>query len=348
MHDREWPMISVIVPARNEARFIARTLDQILAQDYPPNRMEILVGVAESTDRTWEIVQDIAARNPRVRPFTNRHGLSSGARNLGVRLSAGDIIVFIDGHVYIDNPRLLRDTVLLMEEKAVSILSRPQFLDPPDNTLFQRAVSLARRSAVGHGLDSTIYTGDDKYVDPTSAGASYRRQVFERVGLFDPSFDACEDVDFNYRCARAGHRAFTSMRLAVYYYPRETLPALFRQMVRYGIGRARLARKHPASISVSTLVPAALLLGILLPAALVLVSRAALIALAGVLAAYLILIAAFSIGIALRQGFVFLPLLPPIYCCIHFGLGLGFLRGLITGPAGRSRAGIPPEAVPHR
>ena len=328
MHDREWPMISVIVPVRNEGHFIGRTLQQILGQDYPPDRMEILVGVADSTDRTAEIVQEIAARDPRVRYFRNPHGLSSGARNLGVRLAAGEIILFIDGHVYIDNDRLLRNTVLLMEEKGVSILSRPQFLDPPDNTFFQRAVSLARKSKLGHGLDSTIYTRRDAYVDPTSAGACYRREVFQRVGLFDISFDACEDVEFNYRCARAGYRAFTSMRLAVYYYPRESLGGLFRQMIRYGIGRARLALKHPRTLSLATITPAAMLSCFAVLAAVAPFSQLAFSALKACLAAYFALAAGFSVSISAGHGLRYLPLLLLLYPCIHAGLGLGFILGV--------------------
>lgn len=339
MQDRQWPAISVIVPVRNEAGFIARTLEQILGQDYPPDRMEVLVGVADSTDGTWEIVHEVARRDPRVRLFCNPHGLSSGARNLGVRFSTGDIIVFIDGHVHIDNPRLLRDTVLLMEEKGVSVLSRPQFLEPPDISPFQRAVALARGSRIGHGLDSTIYTRDDKYVDPTSAGASYRRDVFQRVGLFDPSFDACEDVEFNYRCARAGYRAFTSMRLAVYYYPRETARSLLRQMKRYGIGRARLARKHPATLSLAAITPALFLLGVLLLSALAPFSRAAFMGLAACLGLYLVLIAGFSLATAARHGLRLLPVLPLIYAVIHAGLGFGFLQGIIV------RAAPPPDPV---
>lgn len=328
MQENLLPFVSVIVPARNEERFIARTLQQILAQDYPSDRMEILVGVADSTDRTAEIVQEIAAREPRIRYFHNPHGLSAGARNLGVRLAAGEIILFIDGHVYIDNDRLLRNTVLLMEEKNVSILSRPQFLDPPDNTFFQRAVSLARKSRLGHGLDSTIYSKRDAYVDPTSAGACYRRGVFERVGLFDISFDACEDVEFNYRCARAGYRAFTSMRVAVYYYPRESLAGLFRQMIRYGIGRARLARKHPGTLALATIIPAASLSCFVVLAALAPFSPSALSALKICLAAYFALAAGFSVSISAGHGLRYLPLLLLLYPCIHAALGLGFILGL--------------------
>ena len=76
--------------------------------------------------------------------------------------------------------------------------------------------------------------------------------------MYDESFDACEDVEFNTRVAAAGYKAYTDPRLSVYYEPRSSFRGLFRQMMRYGIGRVRLARKHPESASLSQWAPAVL------------------------------------------------------------------------------------------
>lgn len=328
--ETQYPLISVVVPVRNEERFIARTIQFLLDQDYPPEKVEILVGVAPSEDRTAEVVQAISARYARVRYFDNSHGLSSAARTLGAQMAGGEIIIFVDGHVYIDNARLLRNTVRLMQEKKVAILSRPQFLDTPENTFFQRAVSLARKSPLGHGLDSTIYTTEEKYVDPSSSGASYRREVFEKVGYFDPAFDACEDVEFNYRCAQAGFRSFTSMNLVVYYYPRSTLGSLFRQMSRYGAGRFRLARRHPKSLSFGTLVPPLFTAGMPLLALLALIWKPLM---HPFLIAFLLYLAGLfisSLTLAARHGWRYFPVLPAIYLTLHVALGCGFLKELIT------------------
>lgn len=250
-----WPKISVVLPIRNEAKFIARTIKYLQDQDYPRDKLEILVAVGDSIDNTSEIVQGIAAQDSRVRYLYNPKRWSSSARNVGAREATGEIITYVDGHTYIDNDQLLKNTARLMAEKAISVLSRPQFLDTPDNTTFQTAVALVRRSLLGHGLDSTIYTDKEMYVNPASAGASYRREVFEKVGYFDEQFDASEDYEFNYRLAQAGYRAFTSPKLAVFYYPRLSLGALFKQMARYGTGRMRLARKHPPTLGIGTLIP---------------------------------------------------------------------------------------------
>jgi len=323
-----YPRLTVVVPVRNEERYIARTLEFLLNQDYPKDKVEILVGIADSRDRTLEVVEQVARREDRVRPFLNPLGLSSGARTLGAKMASGEIVIYVDGHVWIDNDQIFANTARLLEARKVSILSRPQFLDTPENTSFQSAVSLARKSVIGHGLDSTIYTAQESYVDPTSSGATYRKEVFDRVGYFDTDFDACEDVEFNYRCSRAGFRSYLSMKVAVYYYPRASLKDLYRQMIRYGTGRFRLVRKHPETLSLGTLIPVLFvtvlpalgLLGIFSGAACHLFAAAALL--------YAIVVGVAAVAIAARHGWRYLPLLPAILFAIHSGLGIGFLAGM--------------------
>lgn len=325
------PTLSVVIPVRNEEKYIAATIGFIQMQDYPNEKVEILVVDGESDDSTVEIVNSITGQDSRVRLLHNPGRLSSAGRNIGAKSATGEIITFIDGHTYIDNDQLLRNTSRLIEEKDVSVLSRPQFLDTPENTVFQKAVSFARKAPLGHGLDSTIYCDQDKYVNPTSAGASYRREVFETIGYFDEQFDASEDYEFNYRVSQAGYQAFTSLKLAVYYYPRRSLGALFKQMVRYGRGRMRLARKHLGTLGLGTLIPPAFVLGLLgLPIAHTLPPWMAQSYLASYLL-YALVVMVSATGVAIRQGVVYLVLLPPVFLAIHIGLGYGFLLELVTG-----------------
>jgi succinoglycan biosynthesis protein ExoA len=321
----QYPLLTVVVPVHTEEKYIARTIQLLLDQDYPHDKLEILVGVADSADRTAEVVKEIESREPRVKYFHNPYGFSSGARTLGSQMAKGEIILFVDGHTWIDNNQVFKNTFRLMEEKGVAILSRPQFLDTPENDFFQRAVSLARKSAIGHGLDSTIYTTEEKYVDPTSSGAAYTREVFTQVGYFDTAFDACEDVEFNYRCARAGFRSFTSMKVAVYYYPRSSPRTLFRQMTRYGRGRFRLASKHPRTLSISTLIPALFTGGMPLLGILSLFRQSAWSLFLACIFAYSLAVLGTTSAIALRHGWNYFPALPGIYLTIHTGLGWGFL-----------------------
>ena len=322
----KWPLISVVVPIRNEEKFIAKTLNNILAQDYPSDKLEILVVDGLSTDRTREIVGNIAAKDPRVQLLDNPKRLSSAARNVGAKAARGEIVCYIDGHVHIDNNQLLKNTASLMAEKDVSALSRPQILDTPDNDFFQKAVSLARKSAFGHGLDSTIYSLEEDYVDPTSSGASYKKEIFEKVGYFDENFDAAEDVEFNYRVGLGGFKSFTSPKLAVYYYPRKNLKDLFRQLARYGTGRFKFLRKHSEAFSSGALIPPLYFLGLAVLVFLALfggLARPVLMVYAGL---YIAVNLASSVAVASRSGWRYLAVLPLIYFCVHFGLAWGFLR----------------------
>ncbi len=319
------PTISVILPIRNEERFIEQTLRYLLSQDYPIDKLEIIVVDGESSDNTVGLVKRMAATDSRIRVLNNPKRLSSAARALGASNATGEIITFVDGHTYIDNDQLLRSTARLMAEKQVSVLSRPQFLDTPENNFMQRAISLARKNPLGHGLDSTIYLADDAYVDPSSSGASYRREILEKVGNFDDRFDACEDVEFNYRVAQAGYRSFTSKALAVYYYPRESLRGLFKQLKRYGVGRFRLARKHPGTLSLGTLIPPCFVAGTILLGLLSFLNVKIGLLLAALAGLYLGVTILVSAMVAAKHGWEYVAILPPIFWTIHWALGWGFL-----------------------
>ena len=332
----QFPKITVVIPIRNEAGFITQTIRFLQEQDYPKDRVEIIVVDGYSTDGSTEMVQKIAAEDPRVKWYGNPVQRSSAGRNTGAKVGSGDIITYVDGHTYIDNNQLLKNIARLLDEKDVSVLSRPQFLETPDNTTFQKAVAFVRKSALGHGLDSTIYTAEDKYVNPASSGATYKREVFEKVGYFDERYDASEDYEFNYRVAQAGYRAFTSLKLAVYYYPRNTLGALFKQMARYGTGRFRLFRKHPETLGPGTLAPVAFLFGLVALPSLSFWSSWFGWAFVGMYGFYLLAILLSSLMIAAKHGPVYFFLCPPIYLFIHLGLGYGFVAEAVRALFGKS------------
>jgi cellulose synthase/poly-beta-1,6-N-acetylglucosamine synthase-like glycosyltransferase len=207
----------------------------------------------------------------------------------------------------------------------------------------QRAVALARSSRLGHHPASHIWSDREGFVPPQSVAVAYRRSVFERIGLFDESFDACEDVELNHRVAGAGMRCFFAPRVRVRYHPRQTLAGLFRQMVRYGRGRMRLLRKHPDSFSLPGFVPAAFLAGVVFGPLFAAWSAWLGLLYAGVLGAYGLAVLANSVALAVRaRELALLPLLPPVFLAVHFGAGFGLwweaLRGsgrptLAEGPA---------------
>ncbi|MFP5221208.1 MAG: glycosyltransferase family 2 protein [Acidobacteriota bacterium] len=321
------------MPVRNEARFISSTLGQLLDQEYPRDRFEIIVADGQSDDGTQRSVQDFAARHSNVRLVDNPSRRSSAGRNLGFQLGRGDVFLVVDGHCHIPGRDHLLQVARCLRESGADCLGRPQHLNPPGISAFQESVALARASRLGHGGGSLIYGTFEGFCSPVSHGAAYTRRVLERVGGVDESFDACEDVEFNWRVERAGFQSYTSPGLMVYYYPRESLSGLWRQMVRYGRGRVRLGRKHPASFGLNTLVPAGLVLFLALFAAVLALGTLSgpdsgfldALALAGWLlsGAYVLVVCLESARICLGNGWEHFARLMLIFPAIHLGLGAG-------------------------
>lgn len=336
----DYPFITIVVPVRNEARFIGPTLEQLLSQDYPPDRYEVLVVDGMSDDDTRRIVTAFAGDHPQIRLLDNPKRLSSAGRNVGFVNGRGDVFVVVDGHCHIPTSRFLLNTCDCLARSGADCLGRPQPLDPPDLSDFQKAVALARGSRLGHGGESLIYGDHEGFASPVSNGASYRKEVFGRIGYVDESFDACEDLEFNYRVEQAGLTSYTSPALTVRYYPRENLTALWRQMVRYGKGRFRFVAKHPRALTFNQLVPVVFVLGLVLAAAslvFALVARSWAWTLP--LVPYLLYVLAVlveSTRFASRNGWRHLLRFPAILFTIHAALGAGFLlEGL--RPARRAR-----------
>jgi succinoglycan biosynthesis protein ExoA len=318
------PFISVIVPVRNEEAFIESTLRQLLAQDYDPDKFEILVADGCSTDHTREIVAALQVKHVQITLLDNPGRLSSCGRNVALEMSRGELIVLIDGHCELDNPHYLAELADAFARSGADCVGRPQPLDVSGATLIQRAIAVARSSRLGHHPASHIYSDGEGFVAPESVAVAYRREVFNVVGVFDRTFDACEDVEFNHRLARAGLRCFFTPHVQVRYFPRSSLAGLFRQMIRYGRGRVRLLRKHPDTFSLLGFMPALFFACVLLGPLSGLLFPSLLLAYGAVLAIYALSVLSFSVAGALRERDVLMmPLLSAVYPAIHLGAAVG-------------------------
>jgi succinoglycan biosynthesis protein ExoA len=337
--DASTPLFSVVIPERNEEAHIGAVLQSLIAQDYPRDLYEILVADGMSSDRTRDVIESYASRSEvSIRQIENPLLLSSAGRNQGVRNSRGQFILFIDAHCYLPSNHLLQDSAALFQKTEADCLCRPQPLDAPGNTTFQQAVAAVRSSALAHSRDSTIFDlAHEGFIPPMSSGACYRRAVFDRVGLYDERFDACEDVEFNLRVHQAGFRCYTSPRLQVKYQPRRTLNQLWRQMDRYGKGRFHLAQKHPEASSFFQLVPALLVTWLVVGFLLCWLFPILFWPYVGSFFLYSGGVLISSLWIVARSGWRLGLWAPPIYLVVHLGLGLGYLRGAFGSPLWKSK-----------
>jgi len=324
--------ISVVVPIRNEEAFIADTLNSLLRQDYPEERFEIVVVDGESSDRTCEIVAEIANQHSHVRLFQNPKRFSSAARNIAIRESRGEVIAVVDGHCEIDNACFLRELNAAFVRSGADCIGRPAVFEVTGASTLQLAIAAARASRLGHHPDSYIYSNQEGFVPAHSLGAMYRRSVFERIGMFDESFDACEDVEFNHRVDCAGLRCLLAPRITLRYHPRASLLGLFRQLARYGRGRVRLLRKHPDTLSLKSLLPGLFVVGIVLGAIGSVFSPTLAVVYAAGIGIYLAVVLLFSFAIAARRRNPRLVFwLPGTFLAIHVGAGWGIVYEFLLG-----------------
>lgn len=320
------PSVSVLVPVLNEARAIEPALRTLLTQDFPADRFEVIVADGGSADETVPIVRRLQGEFANLKLVYNPARLASAGRNAALRHARMDVAVVVDGHCTVPDRQYLRNLSEAFAASGAAALGRPQPLDAPDPTPFQRAVSAARSSRLGHNPDSDIYSDQAKFVPPQSTAVAYTRAVFHRVGFFDERFDACEDVEFNHRVDAAGLTCYFTPTAKVVYHPRATFGAVFKQLGRYGAGRARLAAKHPGSLSLPAVVPplwavwvlVGWLFGLVLPYAGWVWLGSLLLYAAVLCGAGAVLSRGQPAGVGRR--------IPLVFVGIHFGFAWGFVR----------------------
>ena len=225
-HDAEpgsWPRVTVTVPAYNEERAIAATLDHILSLDYPADRRDVLVVSDASTDRTDEIVRSYADRGVRLLRMPQRSGKSE-AENAAGQAATGDVVVNVDACIRV--PR-----------HALKALVRA-FADPTVGVASGRDVSVGAVAQEANGAESG-YVGYEMWVRSLETrlgsivGASGCFYGIRR-DIHDTRFPAELSRDFaSALIAREHGLRAVSVEDAICYVPRTTaLQAEYRRKVR--------------------------------------------------------------------------------------------------------------------
>ncbi len=324
-HDQQ-PFVTVIMPIRNEAAFIERSLGAVLAQDYPPERMEVLVADGMSTDHTREIIASLAQTSPVPVTLVDNPGrIVPTGFNRALAQARGEVIVRVDGHTLIE-PDYVRECVAALGRSGADNVGGR--MNAVSSSPFGAAVALATSSPFGVGGARFHYSDQEEWVDTVYMGA-WPRSVFERLGGFDEEMVRNQDDEFNYRLQAAGGRVLLSPRIQSRYYNRSSLRSLWRQYYQYGLYKVRVLQKHPLQMRPRQFAPIALVSAVLGGALLAPFSRALrwlwLLAVALYAAANLLA----SVHTARRHGWEHLRFLPVVFGTLHFSYGLGFLRGLV-------------------
>ena len=319
------PLVSIIVAMRNEEGFIDRCLNSVAAQDYPHELLEVLVIDGRSTDRSREIVRAMQDRVPRLQLLDNDQRISPVAFNIGIRNARGEILTIISAHCYLA-PDYVSSCVEYLQKTDADCVGGP--IETIGETERAGAIALAMSSPFGVGDALFRYSEQESYVDTLAFGA-YRRQVFERVGLFDEELVGSEDDEFNYRLRSQGGKLLLTPAIRSFYYGRSSLRALCRQYFSYGRGKVRVMRRHPGQIRLRHLIPSLFVLSLLVSAALGLFSTPFALLLALIVGCYLLASLLVALRISSKEGWRYVPLLIPAFACLHLSYGTGFIVGVV-------------------
>ena len=338
MNTAETPFVSLVMAVLNEAPFIERSLKSVLAQDYPADRMEVLVADGLSTDGTRAALESFQSGHSRLRILDNPKRTTATGLNLAIAHARGEVIVRMDGHSELP-PDYVRHCVSELSRTGAEHVGSA--ITTIGESEFGKAVALAMSTPFGVGGARFRYADREEWVDTVFLGA-WPRSIFERIGMFDESMKCNEDDEFNYRLLDHGGRILMSPPLRVKYTPRDTPSALATQYFRYGFWKVRVFQKHPRQMRASHFVPPLFSAVLLISACWAAASTAGAILFAATAGAYLAANVAASLIAGLRHGWKRIRFLPLIYAVLHLSYGFGFLAGLARF-AGRwgDRTGAP-------
>jgi glycosyltransferase involved in cell wall biosynthesis len=317
---RSIPLVSIVMPCLNEHGYIEACLDSVRRQDYPAERLEILVADGGSVDGTRDVLARMARDDARIRVIDNPHRLQACGMNAGIQAARGDVIVRMDVHCEYA-PDYVRRCVEALARSGAENVGGAQRARA--KTPFQQAVCAALVSPLGVGGARYRSAANEGFVDTVFLGA-FPRRAFETVGLYDRGAVTNEDAELNQRILQAGGRVYLSRDIVVHYFPRGSFRALARQYFRYGVGRARTLVKHARLRSVRSALPF-----LMLAAGLAIVGIPVLRPLAPwAFGAYALSLLTEAVRVGRRLGTPAIARVALIFPVLHASHGVGFAVGL--------------------
>lgn len=325
-------MLSIICPVRNEEKYIGACIESILLQDYPKEEMEVIFADGMSTDRTREIIASYAAKHPFIRVIDNPDRVVPPAMNLAIRASRGDVIIRLDAHAGYapDYFSVLVQSLERYKADNVGAVCRTDVFN-------KNSKSLAIKEVLSHPLgvgNSSFRTGVDQPVEAdTVPFGCWRREVFDKYGMYDERLVRNQDIELNSRILCGGGKIILTPETHCTYYARETFSKLAKNNFSNGewniftvfyTGRLK-------SLSLRHFIPLIFLLSLLLPAiGAIFWTPLIWIAVASA-AAYTLTIGLTSARLARRKHlnlfYVFAT-----FAVLHLSYGLGSLVGLSKAP----------------
>jgi glycosyltransferase involved in cell wall biosynthesis len=322
--------VSIIVPCYNEERTIPLLLQAILGQDYPVEKMEVVIADAQSEDHTRAAILNFSRNQPslRVEVVDNIKRTIPAAINLAASNSAGKYLIRMDAHS-VPASSYVSTCVRLLEEGIAQNVGGVWDIHPGDDSCVAKAIARAASHPVGAGDAKYRLNSTAGYADTVPFGA-YLKETFMNLGGYNEAMLANEDYEFNARIRKSGGKIWLDPAIRSQYFARKTLRDLGRQYWRYGFWKYKMLQSFPTTIRWRQAIPPVFSLAVYLLGLLSIFTYFARIILGALLFFYFIVLVLFSIMETLKEKDICCLLMVPAFMIMHFSWGSGFLFSLIN------------------
>lgn len=324
-------LVSFCVIAYNEEKAIYSLFKDIVDQDYPHDKMEVVLVDAMSTDQTKQLMMDFSKKEhgfKRVVVLNNEKKIQAAGWNVAIKEARGDIILRIDAHTMIPSDFVSKNVQCILSGENVSGGRRPNVVE--DETPWKHTLLLAESSMFGSSIAPYRKGNHKTYVKSVFHGA-YRKEVFEKAGLFNENLGRTEDNEMHYRIRKAGYKICFNPDIISYQNIRNSWLGMLRQ--KYGNGHwiGLTLGICPRCFSIHHFVPLLFILALIITGFLALIGYKCLFFLLCVLyVAIDLLMSLFAIR--KQRKYIYYFLLPIIFLSLHIAYGIGTLFGIIEMP----------------
>jgi glycosyltransferase involved in cell wall biosynthesis len=327
---------------RNEEDYIARCLGSLWVQSFPNTSYEIIVVDGRSSDRSKEIVESFCRQHSNVRCLDNPAGIAPCAMNIGIRSARGEIIIRADGHNTYP-PDYIKNCVQYLQKTGADNVGGPWLTVPANESFGARLVAAILTSPFGVGDSSFRISSKEGYVETVPFGA-FRRQLFDRIGMYNEKLVRNQDNELNARIRACGGKIYQTPALRTEYHPVASFAKLLKLTFKTSQWHLFSMSENGRAMSARHLAPAFFVLGIIGLLAAAFLSRMPLLALSVLALVYLFL--GYTVGLLNRKCRSTTLIVLPFACFLfHLSYGLGTLTGLrylIKAPSSRPiRDGFP-------
>lgn len=326
---KKTPLISIIIPTLNEEKYIAQCLDSVLDTAYTKDKMEIFVVDAVSQDKTREIVQEYHEKYNFIHVLDNLDTYTPIGMNLGINASKGEYIFILSAHAQYDHDYFIK-LVEHIEKLKADCVGGVLVTDVKNKNKKSSAIKevLMHRFGVGN---ASFRTGSNKVkaVDTVAFGC-YRRDTFEKYGLFNEKLIRNQDIELNKRIINNRGKIYLIPEVKCTYYARENFPSLAKNNYSNGFWNILTAyyTKTLSSLSLRHFIPLLFVLSLIIPFILSLIEPKVLwIALLS-LVSYLSLVIIISFSLKNSSNTIWYLIVS--FLTLHLSYGWGSLMGIFS------------------